>query len=136
MHHVSCTNTHHDVTGFVKHGLIKNTKIWISRERNIIFLSNKKILNLYLRWYILRNYCFVAEVTFSDYKKCQEKLKINSQLDSQWKVYINSLILMNNGFASNFKAKSILFNTFSSFLIVCFTVRRFSSNVIFNKFQQ
>ena len=29
MHHVSCTNTDHDVTDFVKHGMVKNTKTWI-----------------------------------------------------------------------------------------------------------
>ena len=45
-------------------GLVKNTITWISWERNIIFLWNKKILNLCLRWHILRSYCFVAEVTF------------------------------------------------------------------------
>ena len=49
---VSCTNTHHDITDLAKHQLVEDTKIWISQ-----------ILNLCLRWYILRNYCFVAEVT-------------------------------------------------------------------------
>ena len=44
--------------------MVKNTKTWISWERNIIFLRNKKILNLCLRWHILRSYRFVAEVTF------------------------------------------------------------------------
>ena len=43
--------------------MVKNTKTWISWERNIIFLRNKKILNLCLRWHILRSYHFVAEVT-------------------------------------------------------------------------
>ena len=64
MHLVSCTNTHRDVTDLVNHGMVKNTKIWISWERNIIFLRNKKILNLCFRWHILINYGFVAEVTF------------------------------------------------------------------------
>ena len=44
--------------------MVKNTKTWISWERNIIFLQNKKVLNLCLRWHILKNYRFVAEVTF------------------------------------------------------------------------
>ena len=66
MHLVSCTNTHHAVTDLVNHGMIKNTKTWISWERNIIFLRNKKNLNLYFRWHILRSYSFVAEVTFKD----------------------------------------------------------------------
>ena len=64
MHLISCTNTHRDVTDLVNHGMVKNTKTWISWERNIIFLWNKKILNLCLRWHILRNYRFVAEITF------------------------------------------------------------------------
>ena len=61
---VSCTNTHRDVTDSVNHGMVKNTKTWISWEWNIIFLWNKKILNLCLRWLILGSYRFVAEVTF------------------------------------------------------------------------
>ena len=66
MYLVSCTNTHRDVTDSVNHGMVKNKKTWISWERNIIFLRNKSILNLCLRWHILRSYCFVAEVTFND----------------------------------------------------------------------
>ena len=57
MHLVSCTD-------LVNHGMVKNTKTWISWERNIIFLRNKKILNLWFRRHILRSYRFVAEVTF------------------------------------------------------------------------
>ena len=45
--------------------MVKNTNTWISWERNIIFLSNKKILNLHLRWHILRSYRFVEEVTLT-----------------------------------------------------------------------
>ena len=63
-HVISCTNTHCDVTDLVNHWMVENTKTWISWERNIIFLRNKKILNLCVRWHILRSYCFVAEVTF------------------------------------------------------------------------
>ena len=58
MHLISCTNTHRDVTDLVNHGMVKNTKTWIS------FL---KILNLYFRRHIFRSYCFVAEVTFKDW---------------------------------------------------------------------
>ena len=46
--------------------MVKNTKTGISWERNVIFLRNKKILNLCLRWLILRSYRFVAEVTFKN----------------------------------------------------------------------
>ena len=64
MHLVSCTNTHHDVTDLVNYRIVKNTKTWISREQNITLLWNKNILNLCLRWHILRSYSFTAEVTF------------------------------------------------------------------------
>ena len=69
MHPDSCTNIHHDVTDLVNLGLVENTKMWISWERNMTFLRNKKILNLCLRWHILRSYCFVAEVTFKNLLK-------------------------------------------------------------------
>ena len=64
MHVVSSTNTHHDVRDLLNHGMVKNKKPWISWERNIIFLRNKKILNVCFRWHILRSYRFIAEVTF------------------------------------------------------------------------
>ena len=64
IHFVSCINTHHDVKELVNHEMVKNTNTWISWERNIIFLRNKKILNQCLRWHILRSYHFVAEVNF------------------------------------------------------------------------
>ena len=63
MHPVSCTNAHHDTTDFINHGWLK-IQTWIFWERNINFLQNKKILNLCLRWHILRSYRFLAEVTF------------------------------------------------------------------------
>ena len=64
IHPVSWTNNHHDVTSLVNHGIVKNTKTWISRELNITFLWSKNILNLCLRCRVLRSYHFVAEVTF------------------------------------------------------------------------
>ena len=76
---VSCTNTHRDLTDLVNHGMVKNTRTWKSWERNIILLQNKKILNLYFRWHILRSYRFVAEVTFKliikTLWKCETGLK-------------------------------------------------------------
>ena len=63
MHPVLCTNTHHDITDLVNHGMVKNTKTWISWKQNIIFLRNKKILKLCLRWHIFRSCRFLAEVT-------------------------------------------------------------------------
>ena len=46
------------------HTMIKNIKTRISWERNIAFLRSKKIINLCLRWHILRSYCFAAEIIF------------------------------------------------------------------------
>ena len=63
---VSCTNTHCDVTDLVNYGMVKNTKTWIFWEQNILFLWNKKILNLCLRWHILRSYCFAVKVNFNN----------------------------------------------------------------------
>ena len=42
MHLVSCTNTRHDVTDFVDHEMVRNTKTLISWEQKITFLRNKK----------------------------------------------------------------------------------------------
>ena len=64
MHSVSRTNAHHDITELVNHGKVKNTKTWISWVGNAPLLQNKNILNLRLRWHILRSYCFGIEVTF------------------------------------------------------------------------
>ena len=73
MHLASCSNISHGVTDLVNHGMFKTTKTWISWEQNITFLQNKKILNLCLRWHILRSYCFLVEVTF----------KVNFKITSQ-----------------------------------------------------
>ena len=66
MHLISCANTHRDVNDLIDRGMVKNTKTWIFWERNIIFLQNKNILNLWFRWQILTSYRFVAEVAFKD----------------------------------------------------------------------
>ena len=64
VHPVSCTNTHHDVTDLVNHGMVKNAKALLFWERNKTFPRNKKILNPCLIWQILRSYHSEAEVTF------------------------------------------------------------------------
>ena len=61
---VSCNNTHHDITFFVNHEIVKYKKIWISWEWNITVLWNRKIINLCLTRHIWRNYCNYYEVTF------------------------------------------------------------------------
>ena len=75
MHPVSCTNTHHDITDLVNYGIVKNTKTWISQERNITFLWNIKVLHLCLRWHILRSYCSAEEVTLN-------KNKVESKMEN------------------------------------------------------
>ena len=74
---LSCTTTYQDVTDLVNHDMVKNTKTWISRERNITFLWNEKILNLCLRWHILRSYRLVADVNFHQFKinYCSSSIK-------------------------------------------------------------
>ena len=76
--HASWTHAHHGITDLVNQEIVGNTKTWISREWRITFLWNKKILNLHLRWHILRSYCFVVEVTFNI-------MKTKSKQD--WKIY-------------------------------------------------
>ena len=62
MYPIFCTNTYHDVTDLVNYGMGKNTKTWISRERNINFLWNKKPM---LHMDTLRNYRLVVVVTIN-----------------------------------------------------------------------
>ena len=59
--------------------MVKNTKTWLPWEWNITFLRNKKILNLCLRWHILRSYRFAAEVTFIFHKTVTKKGSLSSQ---------------------------------------------------------
>ena len=42
MHAVPCTNIHYDVTDLVNQGMVKNTKTWISWERDTSFQQNQK----------------------------------------------------------------------------------------------
>ena len=44
--------------------MVEITRTWISWKRNIFFLRNKIILNLWFRWYILTSYHFLAEINF------------------------------------------------------------------------
>ena len=65
MHPVLCCNTHRDVTDVVNRVIIKNVRAWVSLKWNITVLGNKNILlNLHLRWRILKSYCLAVEVTF------------------------------------------------------------------------
>ena len=66
MYPVSGTNTHHDITDLVNHGVVTNTKTWRSQEWNITFLWYKKIRNMCLSWHTLRSYHFVAEETLKE----------------------------------------------------------------------
>ena len=60
---VSCTNTRHDVSDLVNHGIVKMKNMKILR---IIFQRDKKKnFNLRFKLGILRSYHFVAEITFN-----------------------------------------------------------------------
>ena len=96
MHPISCTNTHHDDTDLVNHGMVKNTKTWISWEQKITFLRNKKILNLCLRSHILRSFHFVAEVTL--------KLGQAYHWELNWRIL--SLWIIANNICKGFNKKS------------------------------
>ena len=84
---VSCTNTYCDITDSVNHG-IKNTKTWISWERNIIFfMKQKKFLICASNdtfWEVI--VCFVAKVTFKkmNFICCLKVFLFNNSLLSSY----------------------------------------------------
>ena len=83
MHSVSCSNTLYDITDLVNHGMVKNTKTWISWEQNITFIRNKTNMNLCLRWQISRSYRYLAEVMFNwNYYICCSKNEVQNSLNS------------------------------------------------------
>ena len=41
MHPVSGTNTHHDVTDLGNHGMVNNTRTWVSQEWNNLSVKQK-----------------------------------------------------------------------------------------------
>ena len=56
--------------------MVKNAKTWMSWEWNIIFLWNKEVLNLCFKWYILRSYHFVVQVTFKWFISCSWDIEV------------------------------------------------------------
>ena len=44
MYLVSCTNTHHDVTDLVNHGMVKNTKLEYLEKGTLFFYKIQKFL--------------------------------------------------------------------------------------------
>ena len=64
MHSVSWANTHLDTTNLVSHMMVKNKSL-VYLEKEHIFSTNKKILELCVRCHILTSYHFVAEATFN-----------------------------------------------------------------------
>ena len=94
MNPVSCTNTHPNVTDLVNHEMFKNTKTRISWERNITLLWNKKILNLCLRWHILRSYRFVAEGTFTfTGQQVSYPCRFPENVNQTWNKGVNCLLI-------------------------------------------
>ena len=74
--------------------MVNNTTSWISWERNITFLQNKKILNLCPRWHILRSYRIVAEVTFKRIWSYKPQLHLKTFVGKWEKVKYNALTLV------------------------------------------
>ena len=52
-HFLICSNVYDDVINFEVLGFMKNTKMWISCERNVIFSSNEKYHLLDSKGYIM-----------------------------------------------------------------------------------
>ena len=60
-----CGNTYHSVKIFETDRMIENhIKNSVSQEQNMTFLLNKKILKLYIKDYIFRDYHTLEEITF------------------------------------------------------------------------
>lgn len=55
---------HHDVTTFDVNGMVSNIKKVLSQEWNMTSSRIKNILKSCLKYYIFRNYQFLAEVNF------------------------------------------------------------------------
>ena len=121
MYLVSCTNTHHDVTDMVNHGM----------EKSWIFLRNKKVLNQCLRWRILRNCRFVAEVTFKSCMRYQVDFLIPLKLQKiSYYFGLCRQILLTNKFAGFFT-----FDLYDLLIVIpgvhcnIVLVQRFSENI-------
>ena len=58
MHPVSSTNTHNDVTDLVNHGMVKNTKAWISWDRKKLLpcVSDYTFWEIIILYQSLRNW--------------------------------------------------------------------------------
>ena len=44
MHHISCTNTHRDITDLVNHGMVKNTKLEYLEKGTYFLYEIKKFI--------------------------------------------------------------------------------------------
>ena len=91
------------VTDLVNHGVVRNSKTWVAWEWNTIFLLNK-ILNLCLRWHILRSYHYVAEVTFKDHLWCKKPKKTENHSK-----YITDIVFNSVAIISTFSIFSVLY---------------------------
>ena len=65
MHSDSCTNTHHDFTDLINHGMVKNIKTFnILRTENNFSMKQKNSSSVPQMTH-LRGYRFAVEVTFN-----------------------------------------------------------------------
>ena len=92
-------------------------KTWITWKRNITFLQNNKILNLCLRWHILRSYHFVTEATFKGHTQRMERNNWISRCRTlRWIFWKKKKSLKSNILEAH-KALKILVVTISSHII-------------------
>ena len=75
--------------------LAKNTKTWIRWEWNIIFLWNKRNLNLCFRWHNLKSSCSVVEVTFKLEKGQQCYMKMLKWFVRSCRALLNRILFVN-----------------------------------------
>ena len=94
------SNTDHDVTDLGNHGIVKNTRTWISWEWNINFRRNKKILSQYQG----------SESPWKTWKKCQFLRKLRKSLENSGKMFLK---LEDSG--KTFLTQGIFFGKFDFF---------------------
>ena len=96
---------------------LKMQKTWITWKRNITFLQNKKILNLCLRWHILRSYHFVTEATFKGHTQRMERNNWISRCRTLHWIFWKKKKSLKSNILKAHKALKILVVTISSHII-------------------
>ena len=72
-------------------GWQKTEKLKNLEKGTFYFLWNKDILKLCVRWYILRSYCFVAEVTFKPNGVATKMIPLRGFFNVTWQLHCITL---------------------------------------------